>query len=117
MSLQPHLQCGCRVRRRTPFLYNDDFARDGARKLALHCHLHGNLPVWIVPDQFEVGSREAVNVFHIWVQTKHRKRPRCALQLLTQRLNMVVVDVRVPEGMNELSWLKATHLCDHKCEH
>src|SRR5688572_9388963 len=69
--------------------------------------------VRLVADQLEIGRGEREDVAHLGVEPHLRQRPRLALQLQARLLLVVLVEVHVPEAVDELSRLQATHLGHH----
>ena len=72
---------------------------------SLHSHLHLDGFVRAVPHDGEVAVVEAVDVRGGGVDLDGGELPGGAGDLLLQRVYVVGVDVRVPDGVNELPWL------------
>ena len=66
----------------------------------------------VVVVQLKVAKLEAVNVLHGRVDGQRRERARLARQLLLERVDVVHVDVRVAQCVDELARLEVAYLRD-----
>ena len=67
----------------------------------------------IVPDDFKIIIAKAEDVFYIRVEFQLWERTEISGQLKLQLLYVVVVDVGIPEGMYEITYLELTNLGHH----
>ena len=67
----------------------------------------------VVAFEDEVFVAEAQDVFHVRIDAHDGKRPRLARKLQLHLLEVVRVDMRVAEGMDEVAGLEAAGLCHH----
>eukprot|EP00411_Alexandrium_monilatum_P097620 CAMPEP_0175802222 /NCGR_PEP_ID=MMETSP0097-20121207/87931_1 /TAXON_ID=311494 /ORGANISM="Alexandrium monilatum, Strain CCMP3105" /LENGTH=525 /DNA_ID=CAMNT_0017113555 /DNA_START=193 /DNA_END=1767 /DNA_ORIENTATION=- len=80
---------------------------------ASHGHFHCDLSVWVVAEQLEVGSLEAVDVLDVRVHAQHGEGPGGPLELRLQGLHVVLVDVRVARGVDEVTGPESADLRHH----
>ena len=66
-----------------------------------------------VVDQLEIFELELVDVRYVRVDLEIREGVRVPLQLLLQRFDMVRVDMRIAQSVDELTSLQATDLSEH----
>ena len=66
-----------------------------------------------VVDQLEIFELELVDVRYVRVDLEIREGVRVPLQLLLQRFDMVRVDMRIAQSVDELTPLQATDLSEH----
>ena len=70
--------------------------------------------VCLVVDQFKIFKFKIENTLYLRIDLHLRQRKRFARQLKFYLLQMVVVDVRIPEGVDKISGLKSGYLSDHQ---
>ena len=70
----------------------------------------------IVVDQFEVFEFEITNVFDARIQFHSRQRSTFPSQLFARLVEVIVVEMQVAEGVNEIARRKTDNLCDHHGE-
>ena len=73
------------------------------------------LDAWMrrVAFEFEVAVLEREDIRALWIDQHLRRRVRRSRQLRTGLVEMIVVEVRVAEGVDELAGLKAGYLRHH----
>ena len=70
----------------------------------------------LVTNNFDVIIGEPINVHDAFIQFQCRKRKRVSADLLSSLVEVIHVQMRISEGMNECSRLKSTHLSHHVCQ-
>lgn len=70
----------------------------------------------LVSHQFEVIVFEIEDIAYFRIEFHLRQRMGLAAELQLHLVDMVEVDVRITEGMNELTGLEACSLCHHHGE-
>mmetsp|Transcript_41303 Transcript_41303/g.86485 ORF Transcript_41303/g.86485 Transcript_41303/m.86485 type:complete len:396 (-) Transcript_41303:583-1770(-) len=73
-------------------------------------HLHLDLAVWVVACDLEVGEGAVLDVLHLVRDVELREELRFAQQLLLKRVDVVVVDVRVADDVDEVAALEPRHV-------
>ena len=69
--------------------------------------------MWIVVRQLEILILEIEDTFYLRVQCHVRQRTGLTRQLQLDLFQMVVVDVRIAQGMYEIACLQAGYLRHH----
>src|SRR5206468_2394837 len=80
----------------------------------LDCYRSFDRRMRIVSFQREVFVPEGKQIAHIRVEPHQWQPPRFAFELLARLLEMVEIQMRVSEGVHELTWLQSAHLRDHQ---
>jgi hypothetical protein len=71
----------------------------------------------VVVAEDKILEAEIVNAFYRAVQLHSREWPESTRQLLVRLVEMVLVKVQVPEGVNEFAGSQIAHLRHHHREH
>ena len=69
--------------------------------------------IGIIIGQFEVFVAEAEDVFHVRIDVHPGQGARFARQLQVHLVEVVQIDVRIAQRMDEVTGLQARHLCHH----
>jgi len=72
--------------------------------------------VCLIVDEFKVLKLEIENILYLRIDFHLRQRKGFARQLKFYLLQMVVVDVSIPEGVDKISWLESGDLRNHQCQ-
>lgn len=72
-----------------------------------------NMWPWIVVFQFEVLVLEVKDGLDVWIYYHARQRTWCARQLEMYLFQVVLVDVCIAQGMDEITGFQASNLCHH----
>jgi hypothetical protein len=70
----------------------------------------------IVANQFKILELEFVDFFHRRIQFHLRQRTRLARELQLRLLDVVLVEMQIAEGVDEIAGLQAADLRDHQRE-
>mmetsp|Transcript_22694 Transcript_22694/g.73459 ORF Transcript_22694/g.73459 Transcript_22694/m.73459 type:complete len:215 (-) Transcript_22694:1002-1646(-) len=81
----------------------------GSRWLS-DCHLHLDFAVRLVSHQLQIGECTVLEASHRVGDLELREEERLAGELLAQRLDVVVIDVRVPDDVHKVAALEAGHV-------
>lgn len=69
-----------------------------------------------ITDKLEIGIIEAVNIFNIRVQSHERRGKGLSGELGIDLIEVVEIDMEIPEGVNKFLGLEVTDLGNHKRE-
>src|SRR5262245_50407521 len=84
--------------------------------LQLHCDWRFDRRMWLVPDEFKIFEFEVVDVFDGRIQFQPRQWPTFPGELLARLLEMVFVEMKIAERVNEIPRCEIDGLRHHHCE-
>ena len=83
---------------------------------SLHGYCSLDMWMWVIIFQTEVFKFEAEDILHLRIDPHCGQFPELPRQLKVYLIDMVIVDVGIAEGVDEISWLVAANLCNHHCK-
>jgi hypothetical protein len=83
---------------------------------ALHCDCGFDGRMRVVPDQREIFESEIMNILDRRIQVHARQGSTFACELLAGLVEMVLVEVEIAKGMDEITWNKFDNLRYHHRE-
>ena len=72
-----------------------------------------NMRVRIISEQFEVFIAEVEDITYFRIEFHLREGTRIARQLQFHLLEMIVIDMRIAKGMDELTGFETGNMCNH----
>lgn len=70
----------------------------------------------VIPQNLNILISELINRFHLRIEFELRNLPRITTQLLFRLIQMIRIQMRVAQRVNEITDLKITDLRDHMRE-
>ena len=67
----------------------------------------------IVTDEFEIFEGKIVDVLDGRIQFHPGQRPAIAAKLLARLVKMVVIEMQITKGMDEIAWAKIDYVGHH----
>src|SRR5205814_10703370 len=87
--------------------------KSGSHAFRLHCDWRFDRRMWLVPDEFKIFEFEVVDVFDGRIQFQPRQWPALAGELFACLVKMVVIEMQIAKGMDEIARAKIDDVGHH----